>query len=411
MSDFNLNDHVFRLLQAEPFFAALSRRIEKKASTAVPTAGVRVDEHGYFEMIYNPAFFAGLTDEQRTGVLVHEFYHLVFEHVTGRLPDERAGAMHGQSTPEQRQKFKIWNIAADLSINYHIGAANLPENCCIPGGKMFEDMPGDMTAEWYYDKLLQKMEDQENNANGDDGDSGDGSGGSGGGAGSNSPSSSFGAGFGTNSLITKEYADALKSNLDIKDSVRVATTANISLSGTQTIDGASTSAGDRVLVKDQSTAADNGIYVVASGTWARATDADSSAKVTPGMFVFVELGTAGGDNGYVLTNDSVTLGSTALVFTQFSGAGQIVAGDAMTKSGNTLNVAADNKTLQINSDTVRIKGIGATAVGDILLGQASDGGFTAHAKPGSSATAYDYILTMNTSGAARWANTLDGGTF
>ena len=74
MSDFNLNDHVFRLLQAEPFFAALSRRIEKKASTAVPTAGVRVDEHGYFEMIYNPAFFAGLTDEQRTGVLVHEFY-------------------------------------------------------------------------------------------------------------------------------------------------------------------------------------------------------------------------------------------------------------------------------------------------------------------------------------------------
>ena len=180
MSDFNLNDHVFRLLQAEPFFAALSRRIEKKASTAVPTAGVRVDEHGYFEMIYNPAFFAGLTDEQRTGVLVHEFYHLVFEHVTGRLPDELAGAMHGQPTPEQRQKFKIWNIAADLSINYHIGAANLPENCCIPGGKMFEDMPGDMTAEWYYDKLLQKMEDQENNANGDDGDSGDGSGGSGG---------------------------------------------------------------------------------------------------------------------------------------------------------------------------------------------------------------------------------------
>ena len=180
MSDFNLNDHVFRLLQAEPFFAALSRRIEKKASTAVPTAGVRVDEHGYFEMIYNPAFFAGLTDEQRTGVLVHEFYHLVFEHVTGRLPDELAGAMHGQPTPEQRQKFKIWNIAADLSINYHIGASNLPENCCIPGGKMFEDMPGDMTAEWYYDKLLQKMEDQENNANGDDGDSGDGSGGSGG---------------------------------------------------------------------------------------------------------------------------------------------------------------------------------------------------------------------------------------
>ena len=218
-------------------------------------------------------------------------------------------------------------------------------------------------------------------------------------------------GFGANSLVSKEYVDAIKQSLDVKDSVKVATTANISLSGTQTIDGASTSAGDRVLVKDQSTAADNGIYVVAAGSWSRATDADSSAKVTPGMFVFVELGTAGGDNGYVLTNDSVTLGSTALAFTQFSGAGQITAGDALTKTGNTLNVAADNKTLQINSDTVRIKGIGATAVGDILLGQAADGGYTAHAKPGSSATAYDYVLSMNTSGAARWANTLDGGTF
>ena len=129
------------------------------------------------------------------------------------------------------------------------------------------------------------------------------------------------------------------------------------------------------------------------------------------MFVFVELGTAGGDNGYVLTNDSVTLGSTALSFTQFSGAGQIIGGDAITKVGNTLNAAVDNKTMQINSDALRIKGIGATAVGDILLGQAADGGYTAHAKPGASATAYDYILSMNTSGAARWANTLDGGTF
>ena len=219
------------------------------------------------------------------------------------------------------------------------------------------------------------------------------------------------AGFSTNSLATKEYVDAIKQSLDVKDSVKVATTANISLSGTQTIDGASTSAGDRVLVKDQSTAADNGIYVVAGGSWSRATDADSSAKVTPGMFVFVELGTAGGDNGYVLTNDSVTLGSTALTFTQFSGAGQITAGDALTKTGNTLNAAVDNKTMQINSDALRIKGIGATAVGDLLVGQASDGGYTALAKPSGNATAYDYVLSMNTSGAARWANTLDGGTF
>ncbi len=162
MSDFNLNDHVYRLLQSEPFFAALSRRIEKRVNKAIPTAGVRVNEDGYFEMVYNPDFFAKLTDKQRTGVLVHEFYHLVFEHVTGRLPDELAGAMHNPNpTQEQAQKFKLWNIAADLSINYHIGAENLPESCCIPGGKMFEDLQGNMTAEWYYDKLIQKVKKQQ----------------------------------------------------------------------------------------------------------------------------------------------------------------------------------------------------------------------------------------------------------
>ena len=176
MSDFNLNDHVYRLLQSEPFFAALSRRIEKKVNTAVPTAGVRVNENGFFEMVYNPKFFADLTDDQRTGVLVHEFYHLVFEHVTGRLPDELAGIMHNPNpTPEQQQRFKLWNIAADLSINYHIGAANLPANCCIPGGKMFEDFEGDMTAEWYYNKLIQKVkEQQEQEGQPGDGQPGDG---------------------------------------------------------------------------------------------------------------------------------------------------------------------------------------------------------------------------------------------
>ena len=161
MSKFNLNDHAYRLLQAQPFFAALSRRVQKAENRSIPTAGVRVNEDGYFELIYNPDFFEGLTDDQRTGVLIHEFYHLVFEHVTGRLPDELAGVMHGKPTPEQAQKFKLWNIAADLAINYHIGQSNLPEGCCIPGGKMFEDFPGDKTAEWYYNKLLQKVKEQE----------------------------------------------------------------------------------------------------------------------------------------------------------------------------------------------------------------------------------------------------------
>jgi len=179
MSDFNLNDHVYRLLQSEPFFAALSRRIEKKVNKGIPTAGVRVNEDGYFEMVYNPDFFEPLTDKQRTGVLVHEFYHLVFEHVTGRLPDELAGVMQRTPTPMEAQKFKLWNIAADLSINYHIGADNLPDMCCIPGGKMFEEMPGDKTAEWYYEKLIQKVEEQQDKdeqGEGAPGEDGEGSG-------------------------------------------------------------------------------------------------------------------------------------------------------------------------------------------------------------------------------------------
>ncbi|MFN9958910.1 MAG: hypothetical protein ACK55I_37945, partial [bacterium] len=111
------------------------------------------------------------------------------------------------------------------------------------------------------------------------------------------------------------------------------------LSGAQTIDGVSVIAGDRVLVKDQTTGADNGIYVCAAGAWSRSDDANVSADVTSGMFVFVEEGTVNGDNGYVLTtNNPITLGTTALTFTQFSGAGQVTAGAGLTKTGNTLNV-------------------------------------------------------------------------
>ena len=220
------------------------------------------------------------------------------------------------------------------------------------------------------------------------------------------------AGFGANSLVSKEYVDALKSNLDLKDSVRVATTSNINLNGTQTIDGVSLSAGDRALVKNQSSAAENGIWIVNGNNWTRATDADANSEVTSGMFVFVEQGTTNADSGWVLTTDgSITVGTTSLAFTQFSGAGQITAGDALTKSGNTLNVNDDNITLEVNSDTLRIKGVTATAVGDLLVGQASNAGYTSLTKPSGNATAYDYVLTMNTSGAARWANTLDGGTF
>lgn len=220
---------------------------------------------------------------------------------------------------------------------------------------------------------------------------------------------------GAQDAATKAYVDSVKQALDIKDSVRVATTANITIASDlnvgDTIDGVTLADGDRVLVKDQSTGSENGIYVAGSSP-ARAGDANVSAEVTSGMFMFVEEGTVNGDNGFVLTtNDSITLGTTALTFTQFSGAGQVIAGDALSKSGNTLNVNDDNITLEVNTDALRIKGISATAVGDILLGASANGGYTRHTKPGSTATALSYILSMDTAGNARWADVLDGGSF
>lgn len=121
--------------------------------------------------------------------------------------------------------------------------------------------------------------------------------------------------------VNRSQLDAAAAGLDPKGSVRVATTANIALTGTQTIDGVAVVAGDRVLVKNQTTGSENGIYVVAAGAWTRATDADTSAEVNGGMYVFVEEGTANADTGWVLTtNNPITLGTTALVFTKFTAA-------------------------------------------------------------------------------------------
>ena len=220
------------------------------------------------------------------------------------------------------------------------------------------------------------------------------------------------SGFGTTSLVTKEYVDAVKVGLDFKDSVRVASTANVTVSGPgAAIDGITLSSGDRVLLKNQSTASQNGIYVFngAASALTRATDADANAEVTAGMFVFVEEGTVNADQGFVLTTDgSITVGSTSLSFTQFSGAGQIVAGDAITKSGNQLDVNDDNITLEVNSDALRIKGITQTAVGDLLIGKTgTNTGYVRLAKPGSN----NAFLTMGTAGTASWTTTIDGGTF
>ena len=219
------------------------------------------------------------------------------------------------------------------------------------------------------------------------------------------------SGFGANSLVSKEYVDAVKVGLDFKDSVRVASTANVTVSGPGTaIDGVTLSSGDRVLLKNQSSGSENGIYIFngSGSAMTRATDADSSTEVTAGMFVFVEEGTVNADNGFVLTTDgSITVGSTALTFTQFSGAGQIVAGDALTKSGNTLNVAVGN-TIQTTGDALNLKGITTTATGDLVVGAGgANGGYTRLAKPGAN----NALLTMGTAGTASWTTTIDGGTF
>lgn len=162
---------------------------------------------------------------------------------------------------------------------------------------------------------------------------------------------------------TKAYVDAIKQALDIKDSVRAATTANITLSGTQTIDGVAIAVGDRVLVKDQTAGQDNGIYVVSSGAWTRSSDTDTSADVTSGMFTFVEEGTVNGDAGFVLTtNNPITLGTTSLTFTQFSGAGQIQAGAGLTKTGNTIDVGtASTARIVVNTDNIDLATTGVSA--------------------------------------------------
>jgi len=226
------------------------------------------------------------------------------------------------------------------------------------------------------------------------------------------------AGFGATSLVTKEYVDAVKTGLDIKDSVRVATTAAITLSSPGTsIDGITLSSGDRVLVKDQSTASQNGIYIFngSSSAMTRATDCDSDAEVTSGMFTFVEEGTANADSGFVLTTDgSITVGSTSLAFSQFSGAGQITAGDGLSKTGNTLDVNVDDQTIEISGDTLRIKGITQTATGDLIFGN-TNGANTGYQRLAigtyDSTNSVGQILQVGANSTVTWTNTIDGGTF
>jgi len=221
---------------------------------------------------------------------------------------------------------------------------------------------------------------------------------------------------GSTDAATKAYVDAQLQGLDVKQSVRVATTANGTLSSAfannSTVDGVTLATNDRILIKDQSTGSENGIYTVnASGAPTRATDFDADSEVTGGAFFFAEEGTTNADNGFVLTNDgAITVGTTALTFTQFSGAGQVIAGTALTKSGNTLNVAVDDSSIEINSDALRVKASGITnamLAGSIDLTAKVTGALpVGNGGTGLSSIAKGSVLVAN---SANTLSALDGG--
>jgi hypothetical protein len=164
-------------------------------------------------------------------------------------------------------------------------------------------------------------------------------------------------------LATKQYVDAVAQGLDPKASCIAATTADITLSGTQTIDGVALIAGDRCLVKDQTLSQNNGIYVVSASAWTRATDMDAWAEV-PGAFTFIEQGTLYADTGWVCTsNAGGTLGTTPITWVQFAGVGSYTAGTGLTLTGTQFSItntavaaAAYGSATQVGTFTVNAQG-------------------------------------------------------
>src|SRR5210317_5278 len=191
------------------------------------------------------------------------------------------------------------------------------------------------------------------------------------------------AGFDTDSLVPKSYVDAIAEGLHVHASTKAATTQTLALesgdtvtynngssgvgatlklsTGISTLDGYTLVDGDRILIKDESTQAHNGIYIRTSSTvFTRATDFDTTAEVASGDFLSVENGTTNGSNGYVQTETTTTIGTSAINFEQFSGAGQIDAGAALSKTGNQLNVEVDNSSIEVSADALRVKALGIT---------------------------------------------------
>lgn len=237
--------------------------------------------------------------------------------------------------------------------------------------------------------------------------------------------------------VNKRTLDAARAGIDFKDSVRAATTANITLSGTQTVDGVALNVDDRVLVKNQTTGSQNGIYLVKSTAWVRATDADTSEEVTSGMFTFVEEGTAHGDTGWVLSTDGViTLDTTALTFTQFSSTASINAGAGLVQNGQDFDIVGAANRIVVNANNIDIAATyvgqaSITTLGTIATGT-WQGSTVAAAYGGTGLTSYtagDMIFANGATSLAKlslgasgtilqsngtnpvWTDTIDGGTF
>ena len=168
MTHYDLNRHVARYLKDEPFYASLSRHIEKIPNDMIPTAGVCINKHtGRFELLYNTKFLEKLNDDEIVLLLKHEFLHLILEHVTGRMP--------------HKSQMQMWNHATDLAINSEIfpveekpSLKTLTDMGLLPGKDPYPDLPRGQSADYYFEQIKKMVEEQEKNGGSNGSNQGDG---------------------------------------------------------------------------------------------------------------------------------------------------------------------------------------------------------------------------------------------